>query len=306
MAQSSPAVVRPPTRHRHIMPRDLHWSHIKGLFETSFSEWNRQNVPRLGASIAFYSLLSLAPLLLLAVSIVGLVFGHSAAEKGITQQLGALMGPTAAKVAGDLLNSRHTESGGVVGTIVSLFTLLFSASGVLIELRDDLNAIWEVPVPQVSGMKMLASFIKERLFSFAMVVAIGFLLIISLLASTVISAIASTSGTIGSIEAVLLHIANILVSFLIIAGVFAAVYKVVPDTHIEWRDAITGGVVTSVLFTLGKFILGLYLGRASYSSMYGAAGSIVVLIAWVYYSAQIVYLGAEFTKAYAKAYGSHA
>lgn len=306
MAQPSPTVVQPGTHHHSNRPhRRLDWARVKSILGTSFSEWNRQNVPRLGASIAFYSLLSLAPLLLLAVSIVGIFFGHSAAQKGITDQLQSLIGPAAAKTAADFLNSRHAESTGILSTIVSLITLLFSASGVLIELRDDLNSIWEVPVPQVSGLSMITGFIKQRLFSFAMVLAVGFLLVISLLASTFISGLASTSSNVSTTEAVLLHIANILVSFLLVAAVFSAIYKVVPDVHIDWQDAATGGVVTSILFTIGKFLLGLYLGRASYSSMYGAAGSIVVVIAWVYYSAQIAYLGAEFTKVYAKTYGSH-
>ena len=288
-----------------ITNKKFNWADAKYLIEHSFSEWNRQNVPRLGAAVAFYSLLSLAPLSLLAVSIVGLVFGHSAAQRGIIQQVQALIGPAAAKAVSDFLHGSHSERSGIIGTIAGLVTLLFSASGVLIELRDDLNTIWEVPLPQVSGVKMITSFIKQRLFSFAMVLAIGFLLIVSLVLSTWISALGATSPSVSVVEAILFHIANILVSFVFIAAIFAAIYKIVPDIHIQWRDAMTGGAVTSLLFTVGKFVLGLYLGRASYSSMYGAAGSIVILIAWVYYSAQIFYLGAEFTKVFAKTHGSH-
>ncbi|HZQ50849.1 MAG TPA: YihY/virulence factor BrkB family protein [Bryobacteraceae bacterium] len=290
---------------RHKALTNFHWREIKPLIGASFSEWNRQNVPRLGASLAFYSLLSLAPLLLVTVSLVGLVLGHSAAQHGIIEQVRSLMGPAAAKAVGAFLQGSHSKSGGVIATIAGIITLLFSASGVLIELRDALNTIWEVRIPTVTGIGMVTSFVKQRLFSFAMVLAIGFLLIVSLVLSTWIAALGAVSASVGPIEDVLFHIANIVISFVVIAGVFAAIYKVLPEVHMEWRDAMTGGIVTSLLFTIGKFVLGVYLGRASYSSMYGAAASLVVLIAWIYYSAQIFFLGAEFTKTFAKTYGSH-
>lgn len=285
---------------------NLRWAEIKALLADSFGEWNRQNATRLGASLAFYSLLSLAPLLLLAVSIVGLVFGHSAAEHQISEQVESLVGPTAAKAVASFLQAPSAKAHGVIGTIFSVITLLFSASGVLIELRDTLNYIWEVPVPNVSGIAMITSFLKERLFSFGMVLSIGFLLIVSLAVSTWIAALGARSGSISGLEATALHLVNSLVSFLVIAGLFGAIYKIMPEISIQWRDVILGGAVTSLLFTVGKLVLGIYLGRASYASMYGAAGSIVVLIAWVYYSAQIFFLGAEFTKAFARRYGSHA
>lgn len=301
-------IVSPGTHANRRLRRPLanfRWAEIKSLLADSFGEWNRQNATRLGASLAFYSLLSLAPLLLLAVSIVGLAFGHSAAEYQIAQQIQNLVGPTAAKAMTSFLQAPSTKTHGVIGTIFSIITLLFSASGVLIELRDTLNYIWEVPVPNVSGIGMITSFLKERLFSFGMVLSIGFLLIVSLAVSTWIAALSARSGSITGIEAAALHIANSLISFLVIACLFAAIYKIMPEISIEWRDVILGGAVTSLLFTLGKLVLGIYLGRASYASMYGAAASIVVLIAWVYYSAQIFFLGAEFTKAFAHRYGSH-
>jgi membrane protein len=290
---------------RHKALTKFHWKEIKPLIGASFSEWNRQNVPRLGASLAFYSLLSLAPLLLVTVSIVGLVFGHSAAQHGIIEQVRSLIGPAAAKAVSAFLQGSHNKSGGIVATIAGVITLLFSASGVLIELRDALNTIWEVPIPAVTGMGMVTSFLKQRLFSFAMVLAFGFLLIVSMVLSTWIAALGAVSSSIGPFEDTLFHIANILISFAVIACVFAAIYKILPEVHMEWRDAMTGGIVTSLLFTIGKFLLGVYLGRASYSSMYGAAASLIVLIAWIYYSAQIFFLGAEFTKMFARTYGSH-
>ncbi|HEX3683836.1 MAG TPA: YihY/virulence factor BrkB family protein [Bryobacteraceae bacterium] len=283
----------------------LRWQDIRCLLSDSFDQWSKHNAPRLGASLAFYSLLSLAPLLLVVVSIVGLVFGHSAAERDTIRQVQSLVGPAAGKAVAAFLQGSKNTTHGVIATVVGLVTLLMSASGVLIELRDALNTIWEVDTPAASGFGMVTSFIKQRLFSFAIVLSIGFLLIVSLVVSTWISALGALSASVVPWQAALMHVVNSLISFLVITGLFAAIYKIMPDVRVEWRDVILGGAVTSLLFTLGKLILGIYLGRASYASTYGAAASIVVLIAWVYYSAQIFFLGAEFTKAFATRYGSH-
>ena len=284
--------------------KQVKWTDLKTLVAASFSEWNRQNATRLGAALAFYSLLSLAPLLLVTISIVGIVMGHSAAQKQVEEQVTALVGPAAGNAMAAFFKGSRNTSSGVVASILGALTLLFSASGVVIELQDALNTIWEVKVPDQSGMGMLKAFIKQRLFSFAMVLGVGFLLIVSLFISTWITALAAFSLSFFPGQAVLLHIGNLLVSFVVITLLFAAIYKILPDVDLEWVDVLLGGAVTSLLFTLGKFALGLYLGRASYASMYGAAGSIVVLIAWVYYSAQIFFLGAEFTRQFAVRYGS--
>lgn len=259
---------------------------------------------RLGASLAFYSLLSLAPLLLVLVSIVGLVFGHSAAEQQTVSQAQALVGPAAGKAMAAFLQGSKNTTQGAIATVLGLITLLFSASGVVIELRDALNLVWDVPTPCLSGFQMVTGYLKDRLFSFAIVLAIGFLLIISLVLSTWITALGALFPNVSGAETTVLHILNAVISFVVITGLFAAIYKVMPDIHVEWRDVILGGAVTSLLFTIGKFVLGIYLGRASYSSMYGAAASIVVLIAWIYYSGQIFFLGAEFTRTFARRYGS--
>jgi membrane protein len=260
--------------------KHFRWCDIQSLLGESFGNWNRHNDTRLGASLAFYSLLSLAPLVLVLVSIAGLVFGHRAAASAIVRDARATIGPAGADIIRQFLLGSHKASQGIFASVAGLITLLFSASGVLIELHDTLNTVWEIPGPNISGLHYFVAYIKQRLFSFAMVLAIGFLLIISLAITTLIS------------------------SFVVISGVFAAIYKIVPDVHLEWRDVILGGAVTSLLFTLGKLILGIYLGRASYRSMYGAAASIVVAIAWVYYSGQIFFLGAEFTRSFARRYGS--
>ncbi len=253
--------------------------------------------------MAFYSLLSLAPLLLVLVSIVGLVFGHSAAEQQTVRQAQALVGPAAGKAMAAFLQGSKNTTQGAIATALGLITLLFSASGVVIELRDALNLIWDVPTPSMSGLQMVTSYLKERLFSFGIVLGIGFLLIISLVLSTWIAALGALFP-VSAAETALLHVVNSLVSFVVITGLFAAIYKIMPDVHVEWGDVILGGAVTSLLFTIGKFVLGIYLGRASYSSMYGAAASIVILIAWIYYSGQIFFLGAEFTRTFARKYGS--
>ena len=291
-------------RHRRSVVLSLPWSAIKALLKESFASWSKHNAPRLGASVAFYSLLSLAPLLLVVVSIVGLVFGQSAAQQDTVNQVEALVGPAAGKAVAAFIQGSHNTTHGVIATIIGLATLLFSASGVVIELRDALNTIWNAPTVTTSGFGMVKSYIRQRLFSFGVVLGIGFLLVVSLAVSTWISALGALSNSVGTLEAVLLHILNFLISFVVIAALFAAIYKIMPDVRIEWRDVLLGGVVTSALFTSGKFILGLYLGRASYASTYGAAASIVVLIVWIYYSSQIFFLGAEFTRTFAQRYGS--
>lgn len=285
-------------------PPWLHWPQIKALFMQVFDQWSRHNAPRLGASLAFYSLLSIAPLLLVVISIVGMVFGHSAAQKETIAQVQALIGPAAGKTVGAFLQGSRNTSHGVIATALGLLTLLFSASGVVVELRDALNTIWDVPTKSAKGFGFVTRYLKQRLFSFAIVVAIGFLLIVSLAVTTWIEALGALSSSILPGEAGLLTLANSFVSFLVITFLFSAIYKVMPDVRIEWRDVLLGGAVTSLLFTIGKLVLSLYLGRASYASTYGAAASIVVLIVWVYYSGQIFFFGAEFTRAFASRYGS--
>ena len=272
------------------------------MFGQVLDQWSAHNAPRLGASLAFYSLLSLAPLLLVMVSIVGLVFGRSAAQQQTVQEVQSLIGPSAGKAISAFLQGSRNTSHGVIATVLGLLTLLFSASGVVVELRDALNTIWDAPAAAASGFGFVTRYLKQRLFSFAIVVAIGFLLVVSLAMSAWISALGALSAKILPGEAFLLHVANTILSFIVITFLFSAIYKVMPDVRIEWRDVLLGGAVTSLLFTLGKLVLGIYLGRASYASTYGAAASIVVLIVWVYYSGQIFFFGAEFTRAFSSRY----
>jgi membrane protein len=282
----------------------MRWRDIKSIFSASWAEWNKHKAPRLGAALAFYTLLSLAPLLLVLVSVLGIVLGHQAAKADIVAQARLLVGGTGAQVAEALIEGFRNTTEGIIATAFGVLTLFFGASGVLIELRDALNTIWDVPTPELGGLKMISSFVKERLFSFALVLAIGFILIVSLAISTWISALGAWSASILPAHEILLQLLNFIVSFAIITLLFSAIYKFLPDIRLEWRDVIVGGAVTSLLFTIGKLTLGIYLGRASFASSYGAAASIVALLVWVYYSAQIFFLGAELTKTFAYRYGS--
>jgi membrane protein len=257
----------------------------------------------LGASLAFYTLLSLTPLLLIAISIAGLVFGAKAAEGEIVRQIQGLIGPEGAAGVHALLEGTRNTTQGILATVLGFLTLFFGASAVLMELRDALNIIWEIPPVQTTTVRSLVQIGKERLFSFALVLAIGFLLLVSLLLSAAIAALGNFSGMLPMPPAVL-HFSNALLSFVVITGLFATIYKVMPDARIEWRDVILGASVTSLLFTIGKLLIGLYLGNAGFASTYGAAASVVIIIVWVYYSGQIFFLGAEFTKVFSNRYAS--
>lgn len=285
--------------------KSFRWCDIKALLIDGFDEWSRQKGQRLGASLAFYTLLSFAPLLVVVVCIVSLVFGHTVAQQGVVGQVRMLVGQQGAQATEALLEGSRNTTHGIIATVIGLVTLLLGASGVLIELRDALNTIWEVPTPHVSGLrKRIRSFLKERLLSFAIVLAIGFLLVVSLAVSAWIAALGALSASVFPAEEAVLHALNLAISFVVITVVFAAIYKFMPDVRIEWHDVILGGAATSLLFAIGKLLLGLYLGKASFASTYGAAASLVVLVIWVYYSGQIFFFGAELTKIFANRYGS--
>uniref|UniRef100_Q01UE5 tRNA-processing RNAse BN n=1 Tax=Solibacter usitatus (strain Ellin6076) TaxID=234267 RepID=Q01UE5_SOLUE len=279
------------------------WCDVKLLLWESFDHWTIHKGPRLGASLAFYTLLSLTPLVLVIVSIAGLVFGRPAAESQILWEVEDTVGPAGRHAIQSLLEGAQHTTHGILATALGLLTLLFGASGVLLELRDALNTIWEVPAHAQNGLKSLLQLAKERLFSFALVIATGFLLVVSLIVNAWVAALGRFAAHVLPAPEGVLEVANALVSFLVITALFAAIYRIMPDTRIEWRDVALGATVTSLLFTGGKLLIGLYLGKATFASTYGAAGSIVALLVWVYYSGQIFFLGAEFTKAFADQYG---
>jgi membrane protein len=284
--------------------RKFRWRDVRDILEDSVAEWGKHNAPRLGAALSFYTLLSLAPLLLVTVSVAGLVMGRDAAATGVISQLRTLGGVELARAAEALLSGPRSAAHGIIATLFGLVTLLFGASGVMVELREALNYIWDVPQPELNGMKRALSFVKDRLFSFALVLSVGFLLVVSLAVSAWIAALGALSAYYLPANEALLHAANLILSFVVITALFAAIYKFLPNARIEWRDVILGGAVTSILFSLGKLGLGIYLGKAAFASAYGAAASVVALIVWVYYSAQIFFLGAEFTHMFANRHGS--
>ena len=275
------------------------------LIKQSVSNWNEVNAPRLGAALAFYTTLSIAPLLVLSVWIAGLVFrGQAEAVHGqIMAQMQSIVGAQAGATLQTLLLDASNLSKGTWAAVVGLVTLLIGASAVFGELHDSLNQVWGVKPNSASGVMGM---VRSRFFSFALVFGIGFLLLVSLLLSAAIAAAGKFVGQLLPLPEAVLQLGRILMSFIAVTLLFALLYKVVPDVHIQWRDVWIGAAVTSLLFSIGKFLIGLYLGKASVGSAYGAAGSLVVFLVWVYYSAQIFFLGAEFTHVYAERHGSRA
>jgi membrane protein len=288
-------------RYRKPLTR-LRWCDLKELFADALNEWYKHKAPRLGASLAFYTCFSLAPLMVVIVALAGAVYGEQAARGQIVAQLSDIVGSAGATAIEDVIKQARQPTVGILATLAGLITLLFGATAVVAELRDALNTIYELPSPEVSGLKSVILFVRERFFSFAMVLGVGFILLVSVAINAWLAALGTLF--IGWLPALTLQVVSTVISWVIITVLFAAIYKVLPDVTIEWRDVILGAAVTSLLFNLGKFAIGLYLGSSTVASAYGAAGSLVILLMWVYYSAQIFFLGAEFTQVFANRYGS--
>lgn len=272
------------------------------LAKETVTRWTEDKASALAAALAYYSLFSLAPLVLIAVAVAGLVFGQQAAEGQLYAQLAGLIGDTGAKALQEIVARMHEEQGGgVLATIVGLATLFFGASGVFAQLQDSMNTIWKARPPTTNG---IVEFLRVRLLSFSMVLGIGFLLLVSLILSAMLAAVGDYLGTLLPGGAAVGQALNATVSLVVVTLLFAMIYKLLPDTPVAWRDVWVGALLTSFLFTLGKFAIGFYLAKASVASTYGAAGSIVILLLWVYYSSLILYLGAEFTHVYSMRHGS--
>lgn len=271
------------------------------LLKASFQEWQKDKASRLAAALAYYTVFSLSPLLILAIAIAGAIFGEQAARGEIVGQIEGLVGQQGAQAIQTALENANQPNVGSFASIISIVVLLFGASGVFVQLQDAMNTIWNVEEKPDGGIQNL---IRKRLLSFSMVLVIGFLLLVSLLISAVLSGLSHYLSDLIPGFDFLWQLLNLVVSFGIITVLFAFIYKYLPDVDIQWRDVWTGAAITALLFTLGKWVLGIYLGQGSFGSTYGAAGSLVVLLAWVYYSAQILFFGAEFTQVYAQRYGS--
>src|SRR5688572_4663176 len=263
-------------------------------------QWSDDEASRLAASLSLYTLLSIAPLLVIAVAVAGMVFGEEAARGHISQEIGGIVGPQAGQAIQSLVANASQPSSGLVSSIVSIVVVLFGASGVFGELQASLNRIWEVKPRPGRGIRGI---IRDRFFSFAMVMGVAFLLLVSLLVSAALAG--ATAYFKGIISFPLLWEAfNQAVSIGVTGLLFALIFKLVPDIKIAWRDVWVGGLVTALLFAIGRTALAWYVGRSATVSPFGAAGSLVALIVWVYYSAQILFLGAEFAQVYASRYGA--
>ena len=274
---------------------------ILALLKETFAEWNNDKASRLAAALAYYTVFSLAPLLIIAIAIAGAVFGEEAARGEIVTQIQGLVGKEGAQFIETAIENASKPEAGSIASIVSVVVLLFGASGLFAQLQDALNTIWEVqPKPNLG----LWTIIRTRFLSFTMVLGVGFLLLVSLILSAALAGVVNFFGHFLPGAGFLLQLANFILSFVVTTVLFGLIYKVLPDAKIAWSDVWIGAIITSLLFSVGRFLLGLYLGNSSFGSTYGAAGSVVIILAWVNYAAQILFFGAEFTQVYARRFGS--
>lgn len=274
---------------------------IYDVTKQAISDFSEDKVPRLGAALAYYSVFSLAPLLIIAIGIASLLFGEQAAHGQMLAQIENTVGEPVARSLEEMLRNTHENGAGVLATVVGMIVLLFGASGVFVQLQDSLNTIWHVAPKPDRGWWAV---IRERFLSFAAVLCIGFLLLVSLIASAAISAVSNfltPSWLPGS--SYLWQVVNNLIAFALITVLLALMYKVLPDVKLRWRDVWIGAAVTGLLFNIGKYLIGLYLAKTGTASAFGAAGSLVIILVWVYYSSQIVLFGAELTRTLVKREG---
>ena len=278
-----------------IRPKEL-WH----LAKEAAADWSHDRAPRLGAALAYYMVFSIVPLLIIIIAMIGLVFGKEAAQGVIIQQIAGLVGEQSAAAIKDMIQRADEPSTGLVSTVIAIVTLLLGASGFFGQLQDALNSVWGIEPKEGRGVW---GYIKDRFLSFVAVLGTGFLLLVSLVLTAALSAFGDWFGHLLPVPEFVLQVFNMLLSFVVITGLFALIFKILPDARIAWRDVWVGAAITSLLFTIGKFAIGLYLGKSSVGTAYGAAGSLVIVLVWVYYSAQILLYGAEFTQVYANRLG---
>lgn len=301
MSTVAPSSATAPQRSpdRPILPTFKQWL---ALCKQAVQSWSDDYAPSMGAALSYYSVFSMAPLLLIVISVAGLVFGEEAARGELFGQLAGLMGADAAKTLETLLASVNKPAQGIVSTLIGLGVLLIGATTVFGELQNALDRIWRAPARATSGG--LWNLLHTRLLSFGMVLGIAFLLMVSLVLGAVVSALGKWWGDAFAGWEIVAQLINIVLGFALTTGVFAMIYKIMPRVHVRWYDVWIGAAVTALLFTLGRFLIGLYIGKSGVASSFGAAGSLIVIFVWVYYSAQVFLMGAEFTWLYAKQYGS--
>jgi membrane protein len=274
---------------------------IGELVKQTASEWIDLGVSRMGAALAFYTLFAIAPLFVIVLAMAGFWFGEEAARRELFSQVSGLVGSEGGEAIQALVSAARKPNTGAWATVIALATLFVGATGVFVQLQDALNQIWGVRRAAGRGLR---NFIKDRLLSFALIMGIGFLLLVSLVLSAGLSALGKFMVGLLPAQANLWQGLNFVVSFGVITLLFAMIFKVLPDVKLVWRDVWIGAMITALLFNLGKLLLGLYLGRSSVTSAYGAAGSLVIVLLWVYYSAQILFFGAKFTQIYSSRCGS--
>jgi len=275
------------------------------IFKLTYQDWKEDRASRLAAALAYYTIFSLAPMLVIAIAVAGFVWQADAVEAQVMRQIQGLVGVEGAEFVADLLDSAGSPAEGIAATIVGVITLLFGALGVFNELHNSLNVIWEVkPDKQEGFWQSVKKALIDRFLSFTMVLGIGFLLLVSLVVSAGLSATQEVLGNAFPIPEFLLQLLNLVISIGVITVLFAMIYKYLPDTEVPWRYVWLGAFVTAILFSLGKMLIGIYLGNSAVASSFGAAGSLVLLLVWIYYSAQILFFGAEFTQVYANTYSS--
>jgi membrane protein len=278
-----------------FQPREL-WPVLK----EAAADWSQDKAPRLGAALAYYTVFSIVPLLVLFIAIIGLVLGQEAAQTAIIDQIGTLIGDRSAATIKDMIQKADHPATGMVSSTIAIITLLVGAAGFFGQLKDALNTVWGVEPKEGRG---IWGYIKDNLLSVVTVLGTGFLLLVSLIISAALSALGKWFNNLLPLPETVLQGLNVLLSFLVITGLFALIFKVLPDAHIGWPDVWMGAAITSALFTIGKFAIGLYLGKSNVATGFGAAGSLVIVLVWVYYSAQILLYGAEFTQVYANRMG---
>ena len=272
------------------------------MLKQSFVGFSDDKVMKLSAALAYYTVFSMGPLLIVIIYLCSLFFGREAIEGSIYGQIQSFVGPDTAKQLQDIIKNASIGDKGNVAAIIGVITLLIGATTVFAEIQDSINSIWGIkPKPKKGWLKLLVN----RLLSFSVIVSLGFLLLVSLGVSYIIEALSDRlSRAFPDVTLIIFYVVNLLLSLLVISALFAVIFRVLPDAKIKWRDVISGAVTTAILFMLGKFAISFYIGKSDVGTTYGAAGSLVVLLVWVYYSSIILYFGAEFTKAYAVEFGS--
>ena len=278
---------------------------LKGIWEilkASFTGFGDHKVTKLSGSLAYYTVFSMAPLLVVIISLCGIFLGREAAEGQIYRQLDGFLGKDTAYQLQQIVKAAYLNGKSTVAFIVGLATLLIGATTVFGDIQDSINTIWGLkPKPKRGWLKML----QNRFLSFSVIISLGFVLLVSLAITSVLDAFSSRlQARFEDVSVIVFYILNQLITLTVISLIFGVIFKVLPDAIIKWRDVILGSIVTAILFMIGKFAISIYIGQSNVGSTYGAAGSLVILLLWTYYSSIILYFGAEFTKAYAIAYGS--